>query len=157
MRRLTPVNGEKGRENHQLPAWAEITQAWGGWFGLFVGKIREERHSSVNSIEISMLAGRKWGSQRGRRASVLGDTVSVTGFSVAQTGFSVAQIVAPPCVLRPSPRLLASICRAGAVDVLGREIHVFRQVCNNCCITTTKTMGTTLLVVQVVPVVVLKL
>ena len=91
MRRLTPVNVEKGRENHQLPAWAEITQAWGAWFGLFIGKIREERHSSVNSIEISMLAGRKWGSQRGRRASVLGDTVSVTGFSVAQTGFSVAQ------------------------------------------------------------------
>ena len=91
MHRLTPVNVEKGRENHQLPAWAEITQAWGGWFGLFIGKIREISRPSVNSIEISMLARRKWGSQRGRRASVLGVTVSVTGFSVAQTGISVAQ------------------------------------------------------------------
>ena len=91
MHRLTLVNVEKGRENHQLPAWAEITQAWGGWSGLFIGKIGETPRPSVNSIEILMLAGRKWGSQRGRRASVLGVTVSVTGFSVAQTGFSVAQ------------------------------------------------------------------
>ena len=124
-----------------------MTQAWGGWFGLFIGKIGETTRSSVNSIEISMLAGRKWGSQRGRRASVLGVTVSVTGFSVAQTGFSVAQSVAADCVFRPSPCFSASIWRAVGLHVIGTEIHVFRQVCNNCCITTTCTTKKVVLVV----------
>ena len=81
----------------------------------------------------------------------MASTVSVTGFSVALTGKSVAQTVAPVSVFRPAQSLFASVCAAEFVNIYDHEIHVFRQVCNNFCATTT------FLVVQVVQVVVLKL
>ena len=93
---------------------------------------------------------RKGASSPGRRVGHLASTVSVTGFSVAQTGISVALTVGTVSVFRPAQSLFASVCAAEFVNIYDHEIHVFRQVCNNFCATTT------FLVVQVVQVVVLK-
>ena len=90
---------------------------------------------------------RKGASSPAWRVGHLASTVSVTGFSVAQTGISVALSVAPVSVFRPAQSLFASVCAAEFVNIYDHEIHVFRQVCNNFCATTTCTTEKVVLVV----------
>ena len=107
--------------------------------------------SFVKSSENSLENTRQSPSPSRRRACGMRSTVWATGFSLAQTGNSLAQSVVPVSVFRPAQGLFASVCAATFVNIYDHEIHVFRQVCNNFCATTT------FLVVQVVQVVVLKI
>ena len=107
--------------------------------------------SFVKSSENSSGDTRQSPSPSRRRACGTRSTVRATGFSLAQTGNSLAQSVAPVSVFRPAQGLFASVFAAEFVNIYDHEIHVFRQVCNNFCATTT------FLVVQVVQVVVLKI
>ncbi|MDY4029863.1 MAG: hypothetical protein SOY69_01440, partial [Alloprevotella sp.] len=95
----------------------------------FVVKFKSSSGLLVNSLKIPPKSTRKPPSSTGRTGGDSDTTVWATGKTVAQTGFSLAQTVAGASVIGARHRLFAPGCKAAAVHVIGREIHVIGRVC----------------------------